>query len=244
MPQRVLWASTGTKSPDLSKTLYVDSLVGDQTVNTVPSATLDCFRETGTASDALGANREETLSDARATLSLLDEVGISLKEITDELLPKGCQLFSDAFDALLTAVAHKREAVLGDRLNRLSLQLGNCSDSVQGEFDDWRSGGKVRRLHSHDPTLWSDDDEGKWLQTPGYLDFLDRLFHPAHGGQEFGVELMRRRIIRIELDRALECALGSRPIPFIQQRGIGLRGVRFGNRIIYIEGPGCGLFSF
>ena len=170
MPQRVLWASTGTKNPDLPKTLYVDSLVGDQTVNTVPTATLDCFRETGVASDALGGDKAKSRAGAQQILDDLEAVGISLSLITGELLLNGCVLFGDAFDSLLATVASKRVSVLNDRLNSLHSRLGSCQESVESDVDDWRAGGKVRRLFAHDTALFSGDDEDKWL---GWLDVLD-----------------------------------------------------------------------
>ena len=170
MPQRVLWASTGTKSPDLSKTLYVDSLIGNLTVNTVPTATLDAFRVSGTASDALGSDKQSSIADARKVLSDLEQAGVSLKQITDELLPKGCQLFSDAFDTLLAAVAGKREAALGNRLAQLDAKLGESAEAVSNESDRWRADGNVRRLWDGDASLWSNEDEAKWL---GWLPVLD-----------------------------------------------------------------------
>ena len=108
-PQRVLWASTGTKNPDLPTTLYVDALIGRDTVNTVPAATFDAFKGEGQVRDALGEGNGPVLDDARAVLASLDELGISLGEITDDLLAKGCQLFVDAFDQLLAAVGEKRD---------------------------------------------------------------------------------------------------------------------------------------
>lgn len=170
MPQRILWASTGTKKPSLPKTLYVDKLVGNYTVNTIPTATLDAFRESGTASDALGTDKENLVSNARTTLSQLAELGISLKEITAELLPSGCQQFCDAFDTLLAAVATKREAVLGDRLASQTASLGNCADATDQELERWRSSGDMRRLWDKDATLWSGTDEPKWL---GWLSVVD-----------------------------------------------------------------------
>jgi len=108
-PQRVLWASTGTKSPDLPTTLYVDSLIGPDTVNTVPAATFDAFRAGGIACDRLGGPAgEQALRDARALLGETEALGISLSEITAELLGQGCRLFCDAFDQLLGAVETKR----------------------------------------------------------------------------------------------------------------------------------------
>ncbi len=110
-PQRVLWASTGTKNPDLPPTLYVDSLIGPDTVNTVPEATFAAFKKQGEVRDALGGDPAASLAEARALLASLDELGISLSEITDDLLSHGCQLFCDAFDQVLRAVAEKRAAL-------------------------------------------------------------------------------------------------------------------------------------
>lgn len=110
-PQRLLWASTGTKSPELPVTLYVDSLIGADTVNTVPTATFAAFKAGGTVRDALGENAGAGRAEARALLDSLEPLGISLREITDELLEQGCQLFCDAFDKILGAVDEKRGEV-------------------------------------------------------------------------------------------------------------------------------------
>ena len=114
-PQRVLWASTGTKDPALPKTLYVDELIGRHTVNTLPDATLAAFRIEGKVRDALGSDPKRLDREADSVLSELADLGISLDSITDELLKKGCDLFSDAFDALLKSVETKRQQVLGGR---------------------------------------------------------------------------------------------------------------------------------
>lgn len=108
-PQRVLWASTGTKSPELPKTLYVDALIGPDTVNTVPAATFEAFRDEGKALNILGEGGQPLVDESRALLTELKEHGISLDDITDELLIQGCQAFCDAFDQLLDAVAKKRD---------------------------------------------------------------------------------------------------------------------------------------
>jgi transaldolase/glucose-6-phosphate isomerase len=107
----VLWASTGTKNPDLPATLYVDELIGPNTVNTVPAATFEAFKTGGTVADALCGRGEAALEEARAVMASVDALGISFQEITDELLEKGCALFCDAFDQVLAAVATKRDAL-------------------------------------------------------------------------------------------------------------------------------------
>lgn len=98
--QRVLWASTSTKNPDYSDVLYVDELIGADTVNTIPPATFDAFREHGHPRASLG----EDVAGAARTMQTLAAVGISMKEVTDKLTDEGVRLFADAFDKLLAAV--------------------------------------------------------------------------------------------------------------------------------------------
>jgi transaldolase/glucose-6-phosphate isomerase len=98
--QRVLWASTGTKNPAFSDVLYVDELIGPDTVNTIPPATFDAFRDHG----RLRASLEEGVGEARETMENLARTGISMKEVTDRLTGEGVKLFEEAFDKLLQAV--------------------------------------------------------------------------------------------------------------------------------------------
>jgi transaldolase/glucose-6-phosphate isomerase len=110
-PQRLLWASTGTKNKAYSDVLYVEELIGPDTVNTMPPATLDAFRDHGRVSDTLERNIEE----AERVLRDLDRAGISLDAVTRRLVEEGVQLFADASDKLLAAVAGKRASFLGER---------------------------------------------------------------------------------------------------------------------------------
>src|ERR1035437_4050944 len=113
-PQRLLWASTGTKNKDYSDVLYVEELIGPNTINTVPPATLDAFRDHGKPRDSL----EENIEEARAVLEDLERSGISLDAITAELVKDGVKQFADAADKLYGAVAHKRATVLGAGIGR------------------------------------------------------------------------------------------------------------------------------
>src|SRR5258707_7020499 len=119
-PQRLLWASTGTKNKDYSDVLYVEELVGPDTVNTMPPATLDAFRDHGTPRDSL----EENIDDARHLLEELEKSGISLDAITTELVKDGVKQFADAADKLYGAVAHKRAASLDGGIDHQKLALG------------------------------------------------------------------------------------------------------------------------
>src|SRR5437868_592422 len=113
-PQRLLWASTGTKNKDYSDVLYVEELIGPNTINTVPPATLEAFRDHGKPRDSL----EENIEDAKRVLAELEKSGISLDAVTAELVREGVKLFADAADKLYGAVAHKRATVLGTGLDR------------------------------------------------------------------------------------------------------------------------------
>ena len=101
--QRVLWASTGTKNPAYSDVLYVDELIGPDTVNTVPPATLDAYRDHGHPSATL----QSGVDDAGRTMQDLVKAGISMKQVTDQLTEDGVKLFEEAFAKLLAAVREK-----------------------------------------------------------------------------------------------------------------------------------------
>jgi transaldolase / glucose-6-phosphate isomerase len=105
--QRVLWASTGTKNPAYSDVLYVDELIGPDTVNTMPPATIDAFRDHGKPRASL----EENVDAAKRTMADLARIGISMKAVTDKLTEDGVKLFADAFDQLLTAVDQRAKHV-------------------------------------------------------------------------------------------------------------------------------------
>lgn len=109
--QRPLWASTGTKDPRYPDTLYIDSLIGPDTVNTVPPAALQAFLDHGTVALTLAAG----LDEARAQLAQLTEHGINLDAITDQLQDDAVASFAQSFEALMTSIAEKRERLLADQ---------------------------------------------------------------------------------------------------------------------------------
>ncbi|HEV2397568.1 MAG TPA: transaldolase [Candidatus Sulfotelmatobacter sp.] len=98
--QRVLWASTSTKNPNYRDVIYVEELIGPDTVNTMPPATVDAFRDHGKVRKTL----TEDIPGAQKTMDDLAKAGISMKEVTDKLTEDGVKLFADAFDKLLAAV--------------------------------------------------------------------------------------------------------------------------------------------
>ncbi len=99
--QRVLWASTSTKNPAYRDVIYVEELIGKDTVNTMPPATIDAFRDHGRVRNSL----TEDLAGAQKVMADLARAGISIKEVTDKLTADGVRLFAEAFEKLLAAVA-------------------------------------------------------------------------------------------------------------------------------------------
>ncbi len=107
--QRLLWASTSTKNPAYPDTMYVDELIGPETVNTMPPQTIDAFRDHG----HVAATLEAGLDDAEATLAELATLGIDMAEVTEQLQVDGVDAFASAFDALLSTLAERRTQMEG-----------------------------------------------------------------------------------------------------------------------------------
>ncbi|WP_438275722.1 bifunctional transaldolase/phosoglucose isomerase [Nitrobacter sp.] len=213
-PQRLLWASTGTKNKDYSDVLYVEELIGRDTVNTVPLATLEAFRDHGRSRDSL----EENLDEARQALAALAGAGISLDAITRHLVTEGVQLFDDAADKLLGAVARKRAKILGSTIGQQTLSLGSAmAKSVEQQAEDWRAAGTLRKLWQHDKSVWTGTDESEWLgwlaspaaefdRAADYEDYAQRVkkqkFTDAvvlgMGGSSLGPEVLATTFARAE----------------------------------------------
>jgi len=166
--QRVLWASTSTKNPNYRDVLYVEEMIGKDTVNTIPPATLDAFRDHGKLRNSLTENIEA----AQETMDSLPKAGISMKEVTDKLTRDGVKLFADAFDQLLAAVEKSSKSGITPRVSKQTYTLPqDLAASVKTATDDWRANGKVRRLWQRDATLWTGTDEANWL---GWLDITEK----------------------------------------------------------------------
>ena len=164
--QRPLWASTSTKNPKLPDTMYVDGLIGPDTVNTVPPATLMAFLEHGNPSDSL----KKDVDEARRQVQQLGELGISLDGITDDLLVAGVKAFADSYDKLLKQIQDKlarlsaapraavvqpaapmlaAEAASGDRYS-----FGQAAGAVEAELTRVEKEHVVRRIWDKDETVW------------------------------------------------------------------------------------------
>ena len=174
--QRPLWASTGTKNPLYPDTLYVDHLIGPNTVNTLPPATLQAFLDHGQVACTLEADLEE----ARVHLTRLSKRGVDLDAITQQLQDDGVAAFAQSFEDLMASIAEKREQLLAGG-GQVSARLGAYQDMVDAALVDMKAKGTIERIWDHDHTVWKSDpteitNRLGWLHTAEVMrDNLHRL---------------------------------------------------------------------
>ncbi len=210
--QRCLWASTGTKNPNYSDVLYVDNLIGPETVNTVPPATYTAIRDHGRVEPTL----EEGLDECRALIGQLAEVGIDLKAVTEKLQRDGLAAFVNSFDTLAESIEAKRGALLSGINERLSASLGKYADAVSAAIKEAEKGDVMRRVWRKDAALWKSEEEHQkiirnslgWLNVADVMigvedelvAFVDRLREKGFkhvvlngmGGSSLAPEVLRR----------------------------------------------------
>ncbi len=174
-PQRLLWASTSTKDPTYRDVMYIEELIGPDTVNTIPPSTFDAFRDHGKPRASL----EDDVVAAHDTMETLAKAGISMAAVTAELLKQAVKLFAEAFDKLLNAVDTKCKVAIGTAVDTQTYSLpADLSKLVDEAVEEWQITGKVRRLWERDASLWTRSDEGQWLGWLGITE--DQLAQKAH----------------------------------------------------------------
>lgn len=194
--QRPLWASTGTKNPEWPETLYVDTLIGPHTVNTLPPATLNAFLSKGTVASTV----ETDVDGSRERLAELAKLGIDLNAVTDRLLAEGVKSFSDAFDTLLASVALKRARFSG----RGPVEtFGNHKAAVEAEFARMKRERVVGRIWEHDFTLWSDTPV-EVENRLGWLDVSSRM-----KGEASRLDALLAALLGEGIDKALLIGMGG-----------------------------------
>jgi len=193
--QRLLWASTSTKDPDQRDTFYVEALVGVDTVDTMPLATMDAFRDHG---EVKPDTVEQDLAGARAVLAELGQRGIELGEVTKDLVTAGVRQFADAFDRMLGEVARRRRVFLDGERAGLAINAGNpeLAHAIAAEMERWRTGGLIRRLWDGDATLWTGSDENRW---GGWLTIGAKELAGIDRLREFATEIAERGFASIVL---------------------------------------------
>lgn len=170
--QRPLWASTGTKNPAYSDVLYVEELIGPLTVNTVPPATFQAFKDHGKPRVRIGENIEEAESQLRSLAAL----GIDLSSITARLQEEGVASFVQAFRDLLAALDEKSRALFAGRRIAQGFLLGEYRPKFEDRLAAWKKENFSRRFWAKDFTLWSDRPTAEITNRMGWLD-LPELMH-------------------------------------------------------------------
>ncbi|PYT10204.1 MAG: transaldolase [Acidobacteria bacterium] len=175
--QRPLWASTGTKNPAYRDTYYVDELIGPNTVNTVPPATYTAVRDHGRTEPTL----EKDLDGARATIAKLAEIGIDLKEVTQQLQDEGVAQFMASFDTMTGSITAKQAAITSGVLDRMKAELGTHADDVKSALKKMEAESWIRRIWRKDATLWKDDEAHKKIiaNALGWVTVVDLLVEHA-----------------------------------------------------------------
>jgi transaldolase/glucose-6-phosphate isomerase len=214
----VLWASTGTKNPKYPDTLYVDQLIGPQTVNTVPPQTLDAFQDHGSVSATLERNPEE----ADRTIQDLATLGIPLGPVCQKLLDEGVLAFAKSMKSLLEVIAARRLALMEQSAGRQTLALGRSSQQVVEALawlEEQRAG---QRLWQKDRSLFSEDAKHDasvasrlgWLSSPRLMrENCERLRSFAQGVYAAGF----RKVLLLGMGGSSLCpevlatTFGSRP---------------------------------
>ncbi len=187
--QRPLWASTGVKNPAYSDLLYVENLVGKNTVNTVPPATLDALSDHGTvAADTV----ERDLPAAHATIDALAKAQISLFDVTQTLQRDGVKSFADSYNAMLGAIASKQKQ-LGGSNEHVAITLGTTSVDVDGAVSTLAKNDFLAKLWAHDPSPWSSDPAHTEIirGALGWLDFPTTVRERAADLAAFASEMKK-----------------------------------------------------
>ena len=174
----MLWASTGTKNPRYRDVLYVEELIGPDTVNTVPPETLAAFRDHGRARPTL----ETDIAAAQQTLEALEKTGVSLRKVTDDLLADGLKKFVEPFTRLLKAVQRRCREANKARINGQNYSLPPAlAGEVARTLEAWDAQGGTHRLWAGDASLWTKSDEASWLGWLGIVESqLDDLTPLGH----------------------------------------------------------------
>ena len=166
--QRCLWASTGTKNPNYSDVMYVEELVGPETVNTMPQQTMMAFKEHGEVRVSL----LENVDGARQVLRDLASAGIDMDKVTYDLQVDGVKLFADSITKLLEEIANKKQRLKGGDVGAHEAQLGAIEGAVKTRLAQLEQAAVVRRIAEKDAGLWASNGSGEREEIKNRLGWL------------------------------------------------------------------------
>jgi len=181
--QRPLWASTGTKNPKYSDVLYIEQLIGPDTVNTIPPATYKAFRDHGKVQMTLDQGADE----AQRVIDAFHAKGFSLDEITHKLTVDGVKSFSDSFTSLMSTIEARRDGVIRGLGERVSFHLGSNQSKVDEAAQRIDKETFVDRIWKKDAALWKNDDAHKKIigNALGWLRVAEEMTKAAPKLMEF-----------------------------------------------------------
>ena len=213
--QRPLWASTSTKNPAYADTYYVEALVGPDTVDTMPPATIVAYKDHGTPALRL----EEGLDAAAAVLQRIEDAGISIDAVTQKLEDDGVASFAKSFESLIAVVSASREALL---LTDLTVaKLGSMERAVQATLAKMDAAKLPERLWKQDPTLWKPADSAHQAEIKirmGWLDVVDLMLTKVDEMRAFAAEIRKAGFTR-----AVLCGMGGSSLaPEVLRRTFGV----------------------
>jgi transaldolase/glucose-6-phosphate isomerase len=171
--QRCLWASTGTKNPNYSDVMYVEELIGPETVNTMPQQTMMAFKEHGEVRLSLLENVE----GARRVLRDLAAVGIDMDKVTSDLRVDGVKLFADSIDKLLEEIGNKKRELRNGSAGAHEAQLGSLESAVKTRLEQLEQTAVARRIAEKDAGLWKSNGsaQAEIRERLGWLQVADRM---------------------------------------------------------------------
>jgi transaldolase/glucose-6-phosphate isomerase len=199
--QRPLWASTSTKNPAYPDVYYVEALIGSDTVDTMPPATIVAYKDHGKPQARLNGDTK----DAERVVEQLEEFGVLMDAVTQQLEDEGVASFNKSFDTLLAVVEARRQAVLANA--RQHLRLGKAQKSVQGVLTRMDSVRFGERLWKKDSKLWKPDDAAHQAEISirlGWLDVADEMLERLSDMTTFAGEVKRAGFTH-----ALLCGMGG-----------------------------------
>ncbi|HLZ71406.1 MAG TPA: bifunctional transaldolase/phosoglucose isomerase [Dehalococcoidia bacterium] len=166
--QRPLWASTSTKNPAYRDVMYVEDLIGRDTVDTMPPQTIDAFRDHGVVADTLDTG----LAEAHEAMRRLARAGISMTQVTQELEDEGVASFSASIDELFAGIAAKSDVMRANLAARQSASLGAFERKVDGALAAAEKSGAAGRVWKKDATYWKPNAKPDDQELSGWLGWL------------------------------------------------------------------------
>lgn len=186
-PQRLLWASTSTKNPEYRDTKYIEPLIGQETVNTMPLETLNAYRDHGRPEQSL----DRDVDKARDVFDELMELGIDIKEITQKLEEEGIDKFNKPYDDLMKSLERQRSQVSAEKTGAQYLRLGKYQQIVEKRMAEMEKAKFAARFWRKDASLWKNDATSQKIidNSLGWLYSPEKISEDAAKLEEFVSEI-------------------------------------------------------